>query len=207
MLSDDSGRGRQVPLVNWAQVHRDTSVLPITHMPQGASEPAAGSPLWPAPCLASAPCLLMPKGDRSVEHVGIRDTVRSAERNSKRDDLLVVSSCPRKAPGATHDCKGPEPMRVVDPMATHRQDEHVAVGCSQRPGSVWYPGSHYDAYVPSHREAPEMCCLPPPPHTRQGDARHRVKAHCCDDPARPPFEWHLFRCCHRRRAHSEHGQD
>src|SRR5436309_2610148 len=32
---------------------------------------------------------LEPRGDRSLEHVGIGDTVRRPERNGKRDDLLV----------------------------------------------------------------------------------------------------------------------
>lgn len=55
-------------------------------------------------------CLLASRGDRSLEHVGIGDNVRSSEGNGKRDDLLVVPGCSLEATRAAHDREGTEPM-------------------------------------------------------------------------------------------------
>src|SRR5207253_5406667 len=46
-------------------------------------------------------------GDRSLEHAGIGDTVRTPEGNGKGDDPLKVPSRPLEATRAAHDRKGP----------------------------------------------------------------------------------------------------
>src|SRR5215213_1667849 len=99
--------------------------------------------------------LLVPKGDRSREHVGKR-SVGGTRLRDKHNDLLVGSARPLEATRAAHDRKGSDPMRRIDPICRHLQKEHVAVGRSQRPGSARIAGGHIDSYIPGLCETPEM---------------------------------------------------
>src|SRR5437660_549462 len=117
-------------------------------------------------------CLVAPRGDRSLEHVGVGGAGRTPGRSGKRDDLRVAPGRPLKTTRAAHDRKGPEPIGWVDPVAPHRQEEQVAVGRCERPGALRYSCGHSDGYVPGHRETPEMRCLALPLDMAVGDLRH-----------------------------------